>query len=212
MDRDRHDRNTCRQTRQWERLLIGSTEFLRTGQENGVPLLPAKAPFHPVGFVYLGVMVLTWAGELAVDEARARRGVAAGLRAVAADRQPDPDRASFARNAAKPQQPALELEILAHAADPHCLAVTLRRSSDGLEGGAHPPGQLALTTAAYSREPRAGPREGLGDFLQFADTDAPRWESADPRGIPICFRTGSSIPLCFFNSLILWWARLGLNQ
>src|SRR5438270_6522491 len=63
MDRDRHDRNTCRQTRQRERLLIGSTESLRTGQESGVPLLPAKAPFHPVGFVYLGVMVLTWAGN-----------------------------------------------------------------------------------------------------------------------------------------------------
>src|SRR5580704_11225849 len=27
-------------------LLIGSTESLRTGQESGVPLLPAKAPFH----------------------------------------------------------------------------------------------------------------------------------------------------------------------
>jgi drug/metabolite transporter (DMT)-like permease len=25
--------------------------------------LPAKAPFHPVGLVYLGVMVLTWAGN-----------------------------------------------------------------------------------------------------------------------------------------------------
>jgi hypothetical protein len=28
MDRDRHDRNTCRQTRQWERLLIGSTRVV----------------------------------------------------------------------------------------------------------------------------------------------------------------------------------------
>ncbi len=63
MDRDRHDRNTCRQTRQRKRLLIGSAESLRTGQESGVPLLPAKAAFHPVGFVYLGVMVLTWAGN-----------------------------------------------------------------------------------------------------------------------------------------------------
>jgi hypothetical protein len=39
---------------------------------------------------------------------------------------------------AEPQQPALELEILAHTADSHCLAVTLCRSSDGLKGGAHP--------------------------------------------------------------------------
>ena len=38
----------------------------------------------------------------------------------------------------EPQQPALELEVLAHASDPHCLAVSLRRSSDGLEGGTHP--------------------------------------------------------------------------
>jgi hypothetical protein len=30
------------------------------------------------------------------------------------------------------------LEVLTNTADPHCLAVTLRRSSDGLEGAAHP--------------------------------------------------------------------------
>ena len=35
---------------------------------------------------------------------------------------------------AEPQQPALELEILAHAADPHSLAVTLRRSSPIIMG------------------------------------------------------------------------------
>src|SRR3954451_2691959 len=35
------------------------------------------------------------------------------------------------------EQPALELEILAHAADPHRLAVTTRRPGDGLEGGFH---------------------------------------------------------------------------
>ena len=43
--------------------MIGSTEPLRTGRESGAPRSPAKAALRPVGFVYLGVMVLTWAGN-----------------------------------------------------------------------------------------------------------------------------------------------------
>ncbi|MBV9687538.1 MAG: DMT family transporter [Alphaproteobacteria bacterium] len=50
-----------------------STEHLRTRQESGAPRSPAKAVLAPVGFAYLGVMVLTWAGnwplmKLAVGE------------------------------------------------------------------------------------------------------------------------------------------------
>jgi hypothetical protein len=45
-----------------ERLLIGSTEPLRTGRESGAPLSPEKAALRAVGFVYLGLMVLTWPG------------------------------------------------------------------------------------------------------------------------------------------------------
>jgi len=41
----------------------GSREPLRTGRESGAPRSPAKAALRPVGFVYLGVMVLTWAGN-----------------------------------------------------------------------------------------------------------------------------------------------------
>src|ERR1700726_2379053 len=41
----------------------GSAEPLRTGRESGAPRSPAKAALRPVGFVYLGVMVLTWAGN-----------------------------------------------------------------------------------------------------------------------------------------------------
>src|SRR3954467_2507701 len=37
----------------------------------------------------------------------------------------------------EPEQPALELEIPAHAADPHRLAVRPRRLCDGLESGFH---------------------------------------------------------------------------
>ena len=59
MDRDRHDRDTCCQTQKGSR----STEPLRTGRESGAPQSPAKAALRPVGFVYLGVMVLTWAGN-----------------------------------------------------------------------------------------------------------------------------------------------------
>src|ERR1700745_396037 len=55
MDRDRHDRNSCCSKRS------GSTEPLRTGRESGAPRSSAKAALRPVGFVYLGVMVLTWA-------------------------------------------------------------------------------------------------------------------------------------------------------
>ena len=47
--------------REWP--LIGSTEPLQTGRESGAPRSPAKAALRPVGFVYLGVMVLTWAGN-----------------------------------------------------------------------------------------------------------------------------------------------------
>jgi len=36
---------------------------LRTGQESGESLSPAKAALHPVGLFYLGVMVVTWAGN-----------------------------------------------------------------------------------------------------------------------------------------------------
>src|ERR1700720_1180442 len=59
MDRDRHDRDTCCQTQKGS----GSTEPLRTGRESGAPRSPAKAALGSVGFVYLGVMVLTWAGN-----------------------------------------------------------------------------------------------------------------------------------------------------
>jgi drug/metabolite transporter (DMT)-like permease len=34
---------------------------LRTGRESGAPRSPAKAALRSVGFIYLGVMVLTWA-------------------------------------------------------------------------------------------------------------------------------------------------------
>jgi hypothetical protein len=59
MDRDRHDRDTCCQTQKGS----GSREPLRTGRESGAPRSSAKAALRPVGFVYLGVMVLTWAGN-----------------------------------------------------------------------------------------------------------------------------------------------------
>src|ERR1700731_1659696 len=59
MDRDRHDRDTCCQTQKGS----GSREPLRTGRESGAPRSPAKAALRPVGFVYLGAMVLTWAGN-----------------------------------------------------------------------------------------------------------------------------------------------------
>ena len=36
---------------------------MRTGRESGAPRSSAKAALRPVGFVYLGVMVLTWAGN-----------------------------------------------------------------------------------------------------------------------------------------------------
>ena len=59
MDRDRHDRDTCCQTQKGS----GSTKPLRAGRESGAPRSPAKAALRPVGFVYLGVMVLTWAAN-----------------------------------------------------------------------------------------------------------------------------------------------------
>jgi hypothetical protein len=52
----------------------------------------------------------------------------------------------------KPQQPALELEILAHTADSHCLAVTLRRSS---EGGTHPLVRVLAGNAHLGRQSEA---------------------------------------------------------
>ena len=85
MDRDRHDRNTCRETRQRERLLIGSTESLRTGQESGVPPLAGESPIPSGGLCLSRRDGPDVGGELAANEARARRGAAAGLRAVAAD-------------------------------------------------------------------------------------------------------------------------------
>ena len=63
MDRDRRDRDTCRPTRKRERSLIRSTESLEAGQKSRGSLSSAKGALHPVGFVYLGVMVLTWAGN-----------------------------------------------------------------------------------------------------------------------------------------------------
>ena len=59
MDRGWHDRDTCCQTQKGS----GSTEPLGTGRESGAPRSPAKAALRPVGFVYFGVMVLTWAGN-----------------------------------------------------------------------------------------------------------------------------------------------------
>lgn len=63
MERDRHDQNSCRQTRRRERAADRVTKSLRTGQKGAVPQLPAKPALRPVRFVYLGVMVLTWAGN-----------------------------------------------------------------------------------------------------------------------------------------------------
>src|ERR1700739_987288 len=59
MDRDRHDRDTCCQSQKGS----GSTQPLRTGRDSGAPRSPAQDALRAVGFVYLGVMALTWAGN-----------------------------------------------------------------------------------------------------------------------------------------------------
>jgi|SRR5580693_153449 hypothetical protein len=49
MDRDRHDRNSRYRTRKRQRLLIGSTESLRTGQEKRRPPVAGESPIPSGG-------------------------------------------------------------------------------------------------------------------------------------------------------------------
>jgi hypothetical protein len=81
---------------------------------------------------------------------------------------------------AEAQQPALELEILAHPADPHRLAVALCRTGDALEGGAHPRVRVLSGNAHLGRQVRGadmqhvdaldrGNRLGVRDRLRGLD-------------------------------------------
>src|SRR5215469_8957188 len=60
---DQRDRDTCCQTGKGEGSLSRSSESSRIRREAAMSLLPAEAASRAIGFVYLGVMVLTWAGN-----------------------------------------------------------------------------------------------------------------------------------------------------
>src|SRR5262249_12717629 len=61
---DQRDRDTCCQTGKGEGSLSRSSESSRIRREAAMSLLPAEAASRAIGFVYLGVMVLTGAGNL----------------------------------------------------------------------------------------------------------------------------------------------------
>jgi hypothetical protein len=96
-----------------------------------------------------------------------------------------------------PKKPLLSAPVLRERVRP--LAAMDRRSGIGKAGPRGlPGGHLVLGPRRFSCN---------SPILTHRDGRAPTREV-----IPICFRSGSSISLCFSNSLILWWARLGLNQ